>query len=65
MTTLKVSSAHQITIPKRMRESLRICPGDKLHAIEYRSRIVLIPVGTILAARGCLGGIDTRVPRDP
>lgn len=65
MTTLTVSSTHQIVIPKRMRESLSIGPGDKLHAIEYRGHIVLIPVGSMMAARGSLRGIDTSVSRDP
>jgi len=65
MTTLTVSSKYQIVIPARMRESLRIRPGEKLHAIEYRGRIELVPVGTMKSARGFLKGIQTDVPRDP
>lgn len=65
MTTLTVSSKYQIVIPARMRESLGIRPGEKLHAIEYRGRIELVPIKSIKAARGSLKGIDTSVPRDP
>lgn len=65
MTTLTVSSKYQIVIPSRMRESLGIRPGQKLHAIEYRGHIELVPLKSIRAARGSLKGIDTDVPRDP
>ena len=65
MTTLIVSSKFQIVIPARMRESLGIRPGEKLHAIEYRGHIELVPVKSMKSARGSLKGIDTNVPRDP
>lgn len=65
MTTLTVSSKYQIVIPARMRESLGIRPGEKLHAIEYRGRIELVPVKSMKSARGSLKGIDTTVPREP
>ncbi len=65
MTTLTVSSKYQIVIPARIRESLGIRPGEKLHAIEYRGRIELVPIRSVKAARGSLKGIDTDVPRDP
>ena len=65
MTTLTVSSRYQIVIPARMRESLGIRPGQKLHAIECRGHIELVPVKSMKAARGSLKGIDTRVPREP
>jgi AbrB family looped-hinge helix DNA binding protein len=65
MTTITVSSKFQIVIPVRIREALGIRPGEKLHAIEYRGRIELVPVRPVKAARGSLKGIDTDVPRDP
>jgi AbrB family looped-hinge helix DNA binding protein len=65
MTTLTVSSKYQIVIPARIRESLGIRPGEKLHAIEYRGRLELVPVKPIKSARGSLQGIETDVPRDP
>ncbi len=65
MTTITVSSKYQIVIPARIRESLGIRPGEKLHAIEYRGRLELVPVKSIKAARGSMQGINTDVPRDP
>jgi AbrB family looped-hinge helix DNA binding protein len=64
MTTITVSSKYQIVIPSQIRESLGIRPGEKLHVIEYRGRIELVPVRSIKSARGSLKGIDTDVPRD-
>lgn len=64
MSTITVSSKYQIVIPARIREALGIRPGEKLHAIEYRGRIELVPVKSARSARGSLKGIDTDVPRD-
>jgi AbrB family looped-hinge helix DNA binding protein len=64
MSTITVSSKYQIVIPARIREALGIRPGEKLHAIEYRGRIELVPVRPAKAARGSLKGIDTDLPRD-
>ena len=64
MSTITVSSKFQIVIPAKIRESLGIKPGEKLHAIEYRGRIELVPVRPTKAARGSLKGMKTDVPRD-
>jgi AbrB family looped-hinge helix DNA binding protein len=64
MTTITVSSKFQIVIPRVIREALGIKPGEKLHAMEYRGRIELVPVKSAKAARGSLKGIATDVPRD-
>jgi len=65
VTTITVSSKYQIVSPLKIREALKIKPGEKLHAIEYRGRIELVPVRTTKSARGSLKGIDTDIPRDP
>ena len=64
MSTITVSSKYQIVIPAKIREALGIKPGEKLHAIEYRGRIELVPVRRTKAARGSLRGMDSDVPRD-
>jgi AbrB family looped-hinge helix DNA binding protein len=64
MTTITVSSKYQIVIPAKIREALGIRPGEKLHAMEYRGRIELVPVRSTKSARGSLKGIDTDVPRE-
>jgi AbrB family looped-hinge helix DNA binding protein len=65
MTTITVSPKFQIVIPRAIREALGIKAGEKLHAIEYRGRIELVPMRSVKESRGFLKGIDTRVPRDP
>ena len=64
MSTITVSSKYQIVIPSKIREALGIRPGEKLHAMEYRGRIELVPVRSTKSARGSLKGIDTDVPRE-
>ena len=64
MNTITVSSKYQIVIPAQLREALGIKPGQKLHAIEYRGRIELVPVRSAKSARGSLKGISADVPRD-
>jgi AbrB family looped-hinge helix DNA binding protein len=64
MTTLTVSSKYRIVIPARIRKSLGIRPGEKLHAIEYCGHIELVPLKLMQSARGSLKGIRTDVPRD-
>lgn len=64
MSTITVSSKYQIVIPAKIREALGIKPGERLHAIEYRGRIELVPVRPVKAARGSLKGINTDVPRE-
>jgi len=64
MNTITVSSKYQIVIPAKIRVALGIKPGEKLHAIEYRGRIELVPVRATKVARGSLRGISTDVPRD-
>ena len=64
MSTITVSSKYQIVIPAKIREALGIRPGEKLHAMEYRGRIELVPVRSTKSARGSLKGINTDVPRE-
>ncbi len=64
MTTVTISPKFQVVIPKAIRESLRLEPGQKVQAIEYEHRIELIPLRPITEARGFLRGIDTTVDRD-
>lgn len=64
METATVSSKYQIVIPRRVRESLGIQPGQKVQVILYEHRIELIPVKPVREARGFLKGIDTEVARE-
>lgn len=63
MTTVTVSSKYQVTIPRDIRKSLAIRPGQRFQAFQYGNRIELIPVIPMRKARGMFKGIDTSVPR--
>ena len=64
MTTVTVSPKFQVVIPKQIRESLKLEPGQKVQAIEYDHRVELIPLRPITELRGFLKGIDTTVKRE-
>ena len=64
MSSVKVSPKYQVVIPKEIRESLKITPGQKVQVVGYESRIELIPVRRLKRMRGFLKGIDTTVRRD-
>ena len=61
MQTVTVSPKYQVVIPKEIRDTLRLRPGQKMRVIEYDGRIELIPDRDISELRGFLRGIDTRI----
>ncbi len=65
METVTVSPKFQVVIPLKVREALRLKPGQKIQVIPYEGRIELIPVQPIRRGRGFLKGIDTDVERSP
>ena len=64
MGTVTVSPKYQVVIPKDVRESLHIRPGQKVRIFTYADRIELVPIRKMRELRGFLRGIDTTVPRD-
>ena len=64
METVTVSSKYQVVIPRPVRESLDIQPGQKLQVLVYGDHIEFIPVKRMSQMRGFLKGIDTTVQRD-
>jgi AbrB family looped-hinge helix DNA binding protein len=64
MQTVTVSPKFQVVIPKQIRDTLRLRPGQKMRVIEYDGRIELIPDREISELRGFLKGIDTRFERE-
>jgi AbrB family looped-hinge helix DNA binding protein len=64
MQTVTVSPKFQVVIPRAVRDSLDIRPGQKVQVIRYGDRIELIPLRPIQEARGFLKGIDTDVKRE-
>lgn len=64
MDAVTVSPKFQIVIPRKVRESLRIRPGQKIQVIEYDGIIRLVPIQPMKKMRGFLKGIDTTIERD-
>ena len=64
METVTISHRFQVVLPKKIRNSLKLRPGQKLTALSYESRIELVPVRPVRTMKGFLRGIDTDVVRD-
>ena len=64
MQTVTVSPKYQVVIPKAVRESLKLRPGQKMRVIEYDGRIEFIPERDINELRGFLKGINTEFERE-
>ncbi|MBM9538537.1 AbrB/MazE/SpoVT family DNA-binding domain-containing protein [Desulfobulbus alkaliphilus] len=64
MHTVTVSPKFQIVIPREVRQSLHLRPGQKIQVIEYDGRIELIPERDISELRGFLKGINTDFERE-
>mgnify|MGYP000964833995 FL=1 len=64
MQSVTVSPKYQVVIPKNVRESLKLRPGQKMQVIEFAGRIELIPEREIKELRGFLKGIKTEFKRE-
>ena len=64
MSIVTLSPKYQVVIPLRVRENLRLRPGERFQVINYDGRIELIPVRKMRETRGFLRGMDSRIQRD-
>lgn len=64
MSSVKISPKYQIVIPRKIRESLQLKPGQKVQIIIYGDRIELIPERKISEMRGFLKGINKKIDRE-
>ena len=64
METVTISPRFQVVIPRVVRESLGIKPGQKVQVIVYDNRIELVPIKPARKMRGYLKGMDTAIPRE-
>ena len=64
MELVKVSPKFQVVIPKSVRETLGIFPGQRLQVVPYGDRIEFVPVRDIGEMRGFLAGMDTSFERE-
>jgi len=64
MAAVTISPKYQVVIPKAIRESLDLRPGQLVEVIQHGDRIEFVPVRPARELRGFLRGIDTDVPRE-
>ena len=64
MTIVTISPKFQVVIPKDIRQSLALRPGQELAVLRLGHRIAMIPLQPMRTLRGLLKGLDTTVPRD-
>ncbi len=65
MDAVKISPKFQVVIPKRVRDALKLSPGQKVQMVIYGNRIEMIPLRQVSEMKGFLRGIDTTVDREP
>ncbi len=64
MNSITVSPKFQVVIPKSVRNSLNLRPGQKMQVVAYDGRIELIPERDIKELRGFLKGMNTEFKRE-
>ena len=64
MEAVKISPKFQVVIPKKLREALKLSPGQRVQMVVYGNRIEMIPKREISEMKGFLKGIDTTVERE-
>jgi AbrB family looped-hinge helix DNA binding protein len=64
MQSVTVSPKYQVVIPKSIRETLNLRPGQKMQVIEFEGRIEFIPELDIKQLHGFLKGINTEFKRE-
>lgn len=65
MDIVTISPKFQIVIPPKIRESLKLKPGEKYQVLAYVNRIEFLPLKKISDMRGFLNGLNTDVTRGP
>jgi AbrB family looped-hinge helix DNA binding protein len=65
MSEVTVSPKYQIVIPRKIRESMKIRPGQKLIMVAEERSIRLLPERSIKEIRALLRGIPGEFEREP
>jgi AbrB family looped-hinge helix DNA binding protein len=64
MKAIRFSARYGVTIPKAVREQLRLRPGQRLQALVHGECLALVPLRKAAELRGRFRGLDTSVERD-
>jgi AbrB family looped-hinge helix DNA binding protein len=65
MSEVTVSPKYQIVIPREVRNSLRIKPGQRLSVLANEFSIILLPRRSIKEMEGFLRGLSADFEREP
>jgi AbrB family looped-hinge helix DNA binding protein len=65
MEAVKISRKFRVVIPKKLRDLLKLAPGQRVQMVVYGDRIEMIPLRAMSEMKGFLKGIDTTVVREP
>ena len=57
MLAVKVSPKYQVVIPKEVRESLHLIPGQKMQVVQYEDRVEFIPEKEVGELKGALQSV--------
>lgn len=63
MPVVIVSRRFQVTIPRSVRQSLKIEPGQRVRIFELDGRIEVVAEQSPVSLRGFLKELDTEIPR--
>ena len=64
MQTVTISPKFQVVIPKSIRESLKLVPGEHLQVFIYQQRLEFMLMRDVKKMRGALKGMSTDLARD-
>jgi len=64
MNSVIISSKFQVVIPRKIRASLSLKPGQRIQVFQYGNRIELIPERNIAEMKGFLKGINMAIERE-
>lgn len=64
MDTVTISPKYQVVIPKRVREQLRLVPGQTVQVIAFGDRIEFLPVRSARELRGFLSACKPTFERE-
>lgn len=61
MVNVTLSDRCQATIPREIRETLDLKPGQQMQVIRYNGHVELVPTRDMASVRGFLKDMDTEV----
>ncbi|GMQ81046.1 MAG: hypothetical protein BMS9Abin05_0476 [Rhodothermia bacterium] len=64
MATVKVSPKFQVVIPRQVRESMNLKPGQEVEVLRYENRIELILIKPMKEMRGFVSGTENTFERE-